>query len=523
MNLPAHLRRSRHGIYYFRIVLPKALAKTVGRREVIRSLGTRCPRQAKRAAYLLWADILRRDGGDSMSTKRDRPPVQRMIIGRLRAGDVELEGIETSDDPAVMAQELAALEGIINRLNANVGSVNNTASSPPPESDRTSSVRPARPKSLGDAWKAYMATLSTASGSTKEGYTESFRLFSELLGGESRMLHDIGDTEILDYKDALPLVPAHAKKRKLIVGTINELKQHYPQYRTTAGALVDAKVISKQTADQHLIRVRTFLTWATKNKHRVGDNPLDGHKLATKGHSQRADPFLGDDLAKIFNPESLMRAERPTQYWTLLLSLYTGARLNELASLTLDDIVVEEDIRCFSIFHEPNVSPEEQARTGRTPKRTKNQASIRLVPLHPDLIELGLDDYIADLRSLGTNLLFPNAPLDSKGKRERRLSHDGNEYLKTVKVHRARVKVLHSFRSTVINKLAHGGLNQSLVYQWTGHTDDSVQGTHYLRTAPIKDLAPPAFAALVFPEIDKVRLKYRKGWWNAYIRKNKKA
>jgi hypothetical protein len=53
----------------------------------------------------------------------------------------------------------------------------------------------------------------------------------------------------LDYKDALPFVPAHAKKRKLIVGTINELKQHCPQYRTTAGALVDAKVISKQTVD----------------------------------------------------------------------------------------------------------------------------------------------------------------------------------------------------------------------------------------------------------------------------------
>jgi len=27
MNLPAHLRRSRHGIYYFRIVLPKAVAE----------------------------------------------------------------------------------------------------------------------------------------------------------------------------------------------------------------------------------------------------------------------------------------------------------------------------------------------------------------------------------------------------------------------------------------------------------------------------------------------------------------
>jgi hypothetical protein len=77
MNLSAHLRRSRHVIYYFRAVLPEALAKTVGRREVIRSLGTRCPRQAKRAAYLLWADILRRDGGDGMSTKRGRPKPHR--------------------------------------------------------------------------------------------------------------------------------------------------------------------------------------------------------------------------------------------------------------------------------------------------------------------------------------------------------------------------------------------------------------------------------------------------------------
>lgn len=38
MNLPAHLRRSRHGIYYFRIVLPEAVAEITGRREFIRSL-----------------------------------------------------------------------------------------------------------------------------------------------------------------------------------------------------------------------------------------------------------------------------------------------------------------------------------------------------------------------------------------------------------------------------------------------------------------------------------------------------
>ena len=53
MFLPAHLRRSRHGVYYFRIVLPDGLKEVFGKREFIRSLGTKCPRQARLAAGLL--------------------------------------------------------------------------------------------------------------------------------------------------------------------------------------------------------------------------------------------------------------------------------------------------------------------------------------------------------------------------------------------------------------------------------------------------------------------------------------
>jgi hypothetical protein len=53
MFLPAHLRRSRHRVYYFRIVLPDGLKEVFGKREFIRSLGTKCPRQARLAAGLL--------------------------------------------------------------------------------------------------------------------------------------------------------------------------------------------------------------------------------------------------------------------------------------------------------------------------------------------------------------------------------------------------------------------------------------------------------------------------------------
>jgi hypothetical protein len=52
-----------------------------------------------------------------------------------------------------------------------------------------------------------MASRRRVAGSTKEGYTESVDLFTELLGGKDRLLHEISDVEILEYAEALALVP----------------------------------------------------------------------------------------------------------------------------------------------------------------------------------------------------------------------------------------------------------------------------------------------------------------------------
>jgi len=38
MLLPSHLRRSRHGVYYFRIILSERIAKALGQTELVRSL-----------------------------------------------------------------------------------------------------------------------------------------------------------------------------------------------------------------------------------------------------------------------------------------------------------------------------------------------------------------------------------------------------------------------------------------------------------------------------------------------------
>lgn len=44
-----NLRKSRHGVYQLRKVVPDDLREVVGRREIIRSLGTKDPVQAKKA------------------------------------------------------------------------------------------------------------------------------------------------------------------------------------------------------------------------------------------------------------------------------------------------------------------------------------------------------------------------------------------------------------------------------------------------------------------------------------------
>ncbi|MGH7239460.1 MAG: DUF6538 domain-containing protein [Candidatus Saccharimonadales bacterium] len=54
MRLATYVRRSPHGIYYLRVVIPPSIrVKLAGRRELRRSLGTRDPKVAYMWAYRL--------------------------------------------------------------------------------------------------------------------------------------------------------------------------------------------------------------------------------------------------------------------------------------------------------------------------------------------------------------------------------------------------------------------------------------------------------------------------------------
>lgn len=96
-------------------------------------------------------------------------------------------------------------------------------------------------------------------------------------------------------------------------------------------------------------------------------------------------------------------------YWIPLLAIYTGARSNELAQLRVSDLrEVDDGIWFLSILAD---DLEDESSSER---RVKNENSRRAVPLHPDLLSLGLLEYAKQLPLKGQ--LFPHLKRDKNGK-----------------------------------------------------------------------------------------------------------
>jgi integrase len=167
--------------------------------------------------------------------------------------------------------------------------------------------------------------------------------------------------------------------------------------------------------------------------------------------------FSKDDLRRLFGtPLFADPAAYETKQWALLIALYTGARSSsEIARIKLTDIFQEQEVWVFNL---------EEA--------TKNIRSKRLVPVHPELIRLGLLEYVERLRKRGkTKLFWDWEPADKINR----------WFLRTYKAEAGITdarKVFHSFRHTLKTALGHHGVNRDVSDLITGHKDQSVGGIY---------------------------------------------
>lgn len=148
----------------------------------------------------------------------------------------------------------------------------------------------------------------------------------------------------------------------------------------------------------------------------------------------------------------------------------------------------------------------------------------RLVPIHPDLIELGLLDRVERLRAEGHERLFPRMRIDSAAGKGNSISKGFNYYLAGlgIKPRRAHGIIgIHSLRKTVIQTLQGSALPAERRRALVGHeAGDLVADTHqgsYMRAWTAEELAS-FFPGLRWADwLDKKAIRVLLNEWTAGV------
>ena len=140
-----------------------------------------------------------------------------------------------------------------------------------------------------------------------------------------------------------------------------------------------------------------FPTTLTTNISYLGSRTkVERKQRALRPHEIEA-IFLNDKMTKIVGSPKKMH-----KFWLLAIELYTGARVREICQINPQHDFGEKDgISWLRITDEAGHSPDpdviKSVKTGKP----------RTIPMHTELVRLGLPDYLESLKKRGARRLFP--------------------------------------------------------------------------------------------------------------------
>jgi len=231
------------------------------------------------------------------------------------------------------------------------------------------------------------------------------------------------------------------------------------------------------TMAKHRQRLSVFLVSLMQGKH-LTVNPLDGIRaISTPDAEDKGSPFTDAELQAIFDPVEFPKwASKYAHRWFgPILGLYSGARVNEIAQLRLEDIDTIDGVPGFFV------------RQGGKGQSIKNRNSRRFVPLAKPVIESGFLDYVEEARRAGGEQLFPDLPNSTGLGFGRQLSRQFSVYIKRQGVS-AKGQGFHGFRHTMASRLDEAGVSASAIAAITGHgTGQGVLEKFYIDRRSLPD------------------------------------
>jgi len=480
-----YLHRSRHGVYYLRKVVPKAIRSLLGisEREVRLSLRTKDCRLARRvlpsriiAMTELFDDVLAAMDQDSEARTRLYHRGLKLIQDY---GEYDLEDVFQMDEIAseLSHEDLKAYAFVVDYQQkqklrkqgispeaSNATAIPASAPSVPHQTSNQSIQQQEDDEQISVAIDAFaVAKQRDANSATIEKYVSQCRLFMKIVadGKTDLMLSSLSAGDIRRYSETLNRLP----------------KKVSPSDPRSIEDIIAASksCMAERTKAAHARAVTMFLVWCQEQLYSIAsklERPLASVRKTPKLTIERKH-FLDDELKLLFESGKYQNGEftRDADYWVPLMGFFTGARQSELCQLYVSDIR-KDTTKQFWLVDINDKGPD---------KSLKNESSRRKVPIHPTLEKLGFLEFVELARKNEQIRLFPAENRNKRGEFNA-FSKRFNLYLGKVGISKDATLRLnfHSFRHTLQTDLIDQGFEEYIVNQLVGHSP--AKSSHSIKT-----------------------------------------
>ena len=517
-QIPSYLFTSSHGIYYFRVRVPKKIRIHYNThvKEIRKSLGTRDRSDALKHSRRLMVMMELTDytmvNIDEKLTEENegKKLLRRLLIEHSKAPkddyfrDFDRESTLECFVNGLSSEEVRLLnlqlekwnelpkskrKNIIGRLNNGLGRGELKASG----CENKPTVTDGLVSSKIDEYLSRYFEKNIRSGralpaGTQDEYRGIYSEFLSIIGNDLKC-GDLDKQVLKKYEEALWHIPAnHSRKTKYKKKSIPEI---------LSMVVLEDEKRAPATLNKHIMRVKQFLKWAGREEYIKSrlDEYLES-VLDKVSANQKRDIFTDDELILLFHSDVYEkgRFKTPSRYWLPLLALFTGARGEELAQLFSDDVVCDKDTSIYCLHIREN--------KGRK-QHLKNPSATRIVPLHDRLIRLGFLEFVDNCKS--KSLLFPELDKED-GRRFKKFGNNFNRKSDSGWKWKSGVirekTSFHSFRHNVVDFLAKSNVNERISCAIVGH---SFKGdgliANYIKPAQFKELQK-GINTLKFSSID---------------------
>ncbi|MFZ2754600.1 MAG: site-specific integrase [Lysobacteraceae bacterium] len=380
---------------YVRFRVPRDLAPRLGYGSIVRSLhGLRG--DAARLSAALQAVALSgafdrlRKGGDMVDIKKLLESAQRAAeagvdrpwtASNVRVGGVDFGTVQTTgrEDTLDFIEAMKAADQMVAKAWA-------PTSAPTSPADATPLLSVEIERHISALKERRLA---------KDTITESKHALRLLLGVVGDVpVGQIKRDQIRAFWEAVRWWPANASVK--------------PQYRdltvmeiVAQGQAEDVAPPSDYTISKHRQRLGVFFSSLVKEDVLVKAPYLgqqDDPDRSTDANTGR--PFTDAELAQIFDPTHFVpwASKYPHRWWGPILGLYTGARVNEVAQLYIDDVKQVDGV--WGLFFWKH----------HRRQKIKTKSSIRFVPLAKPVLDASFLQFVEDMKANGHPRLFPHLP-----------------------------------------------------------------------------------------------------------------